>query len=268
MTGINYLDKQLSPVAMRCSFKGCPCRVGCWHLKRAHRVSCNPKFPEDVRRAYAGGPPVLIQKRLEAPLHWKKAQRIGVQFMGDWMDDQVQPQWIDRMIGVMFKAQQHQYFTLTKNPARLVREMPWINNSWGGLPTCVYNGVSITDQEDADRMIPELLRIPGKHWISIEPFLKGPIDLGFTKVVPTPCEAWPNSATEFATFISSEIQWVIIGCESGPNRRPMPLEWAVDVVQQCQAAGVPVWVKQIDLNGKVCHDINLFPEALKVRQLP
>jgi len=40
------------------------------------------------------------------------------------------------------------------------------------------------------------------------------------------------------------------------------------VVEQCKAASVPCYVKQIDLNGKVCHDINLFPKELQVRELP
>jgi protein gp37 len=40
------------------------------------------------------------------------------------------------------------------------------------------------------------------------------------------------------------LQWVIIGGESGPDRRPMELAWLLNIVEQCQAAGVPCFVKQ------------------------
>ena len=48
----------------------------------------------------------------------------------------------------------------------------------------------------------------------------------------------------------------------------MQLEWAVDVVEQCKAAGVPVFVKQIEVNGKVTGDIEQFPVELQIREFP
>ena len=49
------------------------------------------------------------------------------------------------------------------------------------------------------------------------------------------------------------------------NRRPCKIEDMINTVNQCQAAGVKVYVKQIDLNGKVEKDIKKFPQALQVR---
>jgi hypothetical protein len=40
------------------------------------------------------------------------------------------------------------------------------------------------------------------------------------------------------------IDWVIIGGESGPGRRPCEVEWFRSIAEQCRAAGVPVFVKQ------------------------
>jgi len=201
-------------------------------------------------------------ERLDQPLHWRKPRRIGVCFTGDWMDDQVSEKWISDIYVVMMECERiglkHQFFTLTKQSKRLAEvirpRVPLTN---------LYNGVSITDQEDADRMLPELLQIPGKRWISIEPQLSL-IDLqsyimGYQNDI---------DGGHYFRRLDPGIHWIICGAESGPNRRPMPLEWAVDVVEQCQAAGVPAWVKQIDLNGRVCHDINLFPPELRVRQIP
>jgi len=67
---------------------------------------------------------------------------------------------------------------------------------------------------------------------------------------------------------SKRFEWVIVGCESGPKRRPCPIEWIENIVKQCQDAGVSVFVKQIEINGKVSHDMAEWPPALRVRQLP
>jgi len=51
------------------------------------------------------------------------------------------------------------------------------------------------------------------------------------------------------------VSWnpVVIGCESGPSRRPCPDEWLDDVAAQCKDAGVPCFIKQRSVNGKVVH---------------
>lgn len=47
--------------------------------------------------------------------------------------------------------------------------------------------------------------------------------------------------------------WVIAGCESGQKRRPMDIEWARSVRDQCVEAGVPYFVKQMEVDGKIQH---------------
>lgn len=86
-------------------------------------------------------------------------------------------------------------------------------------------------------------------WVSCEPLL-GPIDLHLDNVFEGSCS------------------WIVVGCESGPHRRPCEIEWVEPIVEQCRAAGVPVFVKQLDLNGKCVTDINQFPEHLRIRQVP
>ena len=126
----------------------------------------------------------------------------------------------------------------------------------------LYNGVSICDQEDADRMIPELFRIPGKTWISMEPMLSR-IDASYYLNGGPEMDQYQEWRQTF-----QPPSWVVLGAESGPKRRSCPIEWMIDVVEQCKAAGVPVWVKQMSINGKVCHDITKFPKELQVRQMP
>lgn len=91
-----------------------------------------------------------------------------------------------------------------------------------------------------------------KGWLSAEPLL-GPIDLGLQYIAP---EDMP-------------FEWVVVGCESGPNRRPCKIEWVESIVDQCRAASVPVFVKQICLpNGKFTNKIEEFPKHLQIRQVP
>lgn len=77
---------------------------------------------------------------------------------------------------------------------------------------------------------------------------------------------------DFPTHIShsirknSYISIVILGCESGPKARPCKLEWMQSVVDQCDEAGIPVYVKQIHLNGKLVKDIKQFPLGLRRRE--
>lgn len=89
-------------------------------------------------------------------------------------------------------------------------------------------------------------------WVSCEPLL-GPIDLGLI----------------FQGELAKPVyKWVVVGCESGPNRRPCRIEWVESIVEQCRKAGVPVFVKQLDIGGKCVTDINKFPERLRIRQVP
>ena len=87
------------------------------------------------------------------------------------------------------------------------------------------------------------------YWLSAEPLL-GPIDLLKGR----------NGMPPF--------RWVVVGCESGPRRRPCKIEWVEGIVGQCLAAGVPVFVKQLDIGGKCETDINRFPAHLRIRQVP
>jgi len=59
-----------------------------------------------------------------------------------------------------------------------------------------------------------------------------------------------------------------MGCESGPRRRPCNLDWVRSIRDQCQASGVPLFVKQLDIGGKVVKELDQFPEDFRIREVP
>ena len=42
----------------------------------------------------------------------------------------------------------------------------------------------------------------------------------------------------------SKIQWAIVGGESGPNSRPLDIEWVDEIFDQCEAYNVHFFFKQ------------------------
>ncbi|MGP4114624.1 phage Gp37/Gp68 family protein [Streptomyces sp. 4N509B] len=138
----------------------------------------------------------------------------------------------------------------------------------------VWIGTSVEDQKRADLRVPALLDTPAAvRFLSCEPLL-GPVDL--KRAVSTRGSERGHGLT--ASFVHTGdccrkfhgIDWVIVGGESGHGARPMDIKWAESLVHQCQVADVPVFVKQLGIRagGKQHHDIDSFPEALRVREFP
>jgi protein gp37 len=133
----------------------------------------------------------------------------------------------------------------------------------------VWLGTTVENQEQADKRTPELLKCADLSpvlWLSIEPML-GEIDLG------TCLGAWNFSIPALRHAMNGKrlIEWVVCGCEQGPQHkplRPMNLDWARSLRDQCQAAGVAFFMKQMEVNGRVTDDMNDFPQDLQVREFP
>jgi protein gp37 len=231
---------------------------------------------------------LLHPERLDWPVtRWRKPERIFVNSLSDLFHDEVPDEFIAQMWTVMAATPQHTYQILTKRHARMrsvLRRLAWrtptteeraegvrgsvayiqsdesLNRHLGSpdvLPN-VHVGVSVENQKWADVRIPALLETPAAvRWLSCEPLL-GPVDLDR--------RGWLWDAV---TDTPGGIHWVVAGGESGPGARPMELDWARLLVRQCQAAEVSVFVKQLGIRwGKDHHDINLFPEGLRVREFP
>lgn len=113
----------------------------------------------------------------------------------------------------------------------------------------VWLGTSISTQADADKNIPELLK-----WRDLSPvlFVSAEPLVGAVQFKGPGCDGCygrgENPATGKPCHFCFEIDWTIIGGESGPHARPCRPEWIRSLVAQCRAASVPYFVKQMGSN--------------------
>jgi protein gp37 len=125
------------------------------------------------------------------------------------------------------------WMLLTKRPENVMDQIDKLSY-WSRIPDNVWIGTSVEDQEQADKRIPELCKIPAKvRFLSCEPLL-GPVDLALDGTLPIP---------EY-TAGYLKIDWVIGGGESGPNARPCNVEWAESLLSQCLKFKIPFHWKQ------------------------
>ncbi|WP_438027017.1 DUF5131 family protein [Sorangium sp. So ce233] len=158
----------------------------------------------------------LQPQMLELPLRWKRPQTIFVNSMSDLFHKDVPLEYIRRVFDVMQRAYWHCFQVLTKRSERLAElsgKLPWPENVW--------MGVSVESEKYVFRI--DHLRATGAKvkFLSLEPLL-GPL----------------------ANLDLSQMDWVIVGGESGPKSRAMDPAWVVDIRNQCGQAGVPFFFKQ------------------------
>ena len=142
----------------------------------------------------------------------------------------------------------------------------WISDWLKGVPPSnVWFGVSVEDQKRADERIPELLKIPAAvRFLSVEPLLES---ISFNRI------GSDNSARNILTgkqgwlTTGNHVDWVIVGGESGKGRRDCGVDAITDMARQCQAAGVPCFVKQ-DCAAKPGQQGRIPDEVWSVKQCP
>lgn len=159
----------------------------------------------------------MLPERLSQPLKRKKPTIYFVNSMSDLFQEAVPFSFVDSVFEVISATPRHTYQILTKRAERmreyfLTREVP--ENAW--------LGVSVEDKKYGLPRIPHLQKIQAKtRFLSVEPLLE---DLG--------------------TIDLQNIQWVIVGGESGQKARPMEESWALNVRNQCLEADIKFFFKQ------------------------
>lgn len=153
---------------------------------------------------------------LEEPMQWKKPHNIFVCSMSDLFHKDVPFEFIDKVMHTINKTPQHRYQILTKRAERMAeyfatREIP--QNAW--------LGVTVETQTSKSRI--DILRTLAApiRFLSCEPLLE---DLGILNL--------------------DNIDWVIVGGESGPSARPMKEEWVLSIKEQTDKQNSAFFFKQ------------------------
>lgn len=281
-TSISWTDATWNPIR-GCSRVSEGCR-NCYAERVAARFCGPGEPYEGIARRRAGGPQWtgdvrVISEHLGDPLRWRKPRRVFVNSMSDLFHENLTNEEIAAVFGVMAAAPQHTFQVLTKRARRMREWFEWIEEDHRGdelngdridslatwaadelgdgsegdqerwfervrgliqdahdgfhhdvpwpLPN-VWIGVSVENQAAADERIPDLLATPAAvRFLSCEPLI-GPLDL---------------AAVRGGRAVSS-LDWVIAGCESGPGARTCEASWLRSLRDQCEAAGVPFFLKQ------------------------
>ena len=203
-------------------------------------------------------------------------RRIFSLSLGDWLDYEVPIEWLAEMLDAVRQCQDVVWILCTKRPENFAKRLTEVGKLALDKPGAVFKGTpendfwwwvrnwlrgeqspknvillaSIENQEQAEKRIPELLRIPAAcRGLSLEPLL-GPVLLPLEQELS-----------------GGEISWLIVGGESGPNARPCNVEWIRSLVRQGQAAGAATFVKQF--SGKKSGEQGELPDELfNVKQFP
>jgi protein gp37 len=158
----------------------------------------------------------LHPELLEAPFRWKKSRTIFVNSMSDLFHREVTFPFIAQTFEVMSQALQHRFQILTKRSHRLLQsssKLPWPENIWMGV---TVETADFTFRIDHLRQTDAAVK-----FLSLEPLLGPMYDLDL-----------------------EEIDWVIVGGESGPKARPIEERWVIDIRDQCLEHDVPFFFKQ------------------------
>jgi protein gp37 len=327
-TSIAWTDATWNPVTgCKAVSPGC---ANCFAARLAGtRLAASPRYAglatvNEAGRGVWSGEVRLHPDRLDEPLRWRRPLRVFVCDMADLFHEDVPDDFLLRCFDVMRRCtwaggqncgriggDGHTFQVLTKRAGRMREfcsrlrwdgERVYLGDVGGPhllrLNKGIWLGVSAEDQRWADERIPLLLQTPAAvRFVSAEPLL-GPVDLSAVR--------HQLGAESFATvnvlvekdslnrgYDRPRLDWVIVGGESGPDARPMCLEWARSLVAQCRGAGIPVFVKQLGTNvrGLVRNgldhdriadalgstyrlrdrkggDMSEWPEDLRVREWP
>lgn len=299
-TTIEWTDHSINPIRardLRSGGVGHYCEkisTGCKHcyasrlqprFKLPEFFGANPKYPslpevDDLGRVRVDAHRVVVldESKLAEVLARKKPTRYFWCDMTDLFGSWVPDGWIDRCFATMALTPQHTHQVLTKRTELMAAYLVMIEDErdmqrWGNAAAEIANspcasgriedcdwplpnvwlGTSCENQPTADERIPHLLNCPAAvRFLSCEPLL-GPIDL--EGLLTGECR--------------NGIGWVIVGGESGPHARPMAIQWARDLRDQCQAAGVPFFFKRGSQNNwSDFKNFNSFPSDLQVREFP
>jgi protein gp37 len=214
---IRYRDRETGATVWACVHKSAGC-FNCYAERMALKWSRGRTFTRpnmDRLETFVAD----HELRRLATATGLSGQRVFVGDMTDIFGSWVPDDFLDRLFAVLAARSDVTFQILTKRPEQMLHYLR--SRSWS-LDHC-WLGTSVENQPVAATRLGLLTQCPaGLRFVSAEPLI-GPLDLS----------PWLD-----------ELGWVVAGGESGPNFRPMNLEWLADLVDQCQATSTPIFVKQ------------------------
>lgn len=231
-----------------------------WHGCKKVSEGCKFCYMYRDKERYNQDPTKVLRSKtnFNAPLKWKEPKLIFTCSWSDWFIDE-SDEWRSEAWEIIKATPHHTYQILTKRPERIIDHLP---ADWGeGYPN-VWLGVSVENNDQVHR-IDALDAIQAKtRFISFEPLL-GPLTRG---------------------FVSDQIDWIIIGGESGNETgkyqyRPCELSWIEGLISSYSDyhfSNAKIFVKQLgthlskqmSLKDRHGGDINEWPEHLRIREMP
>jgi protein gp37 len=212
-TTIEWTDATWNPV------------TGCTKISRGCDNCYAERFSERFRgvpgHPFEGGFDLTLRpERIEQPLAWKRPRSIFVNSMSDLFHKEVPRNLLDRVFDVMEQANWHVFQVLTKRSSRL-RTYLADRYHLEAAPSHIWLGASIEDAQRLSRLEHIRQAAARTKFLSLEPLL-GPL----------------------GSLDLTGIDWVIVGGESGPQHRPIEIEWVREIRDQCNAQGVSFFFKQ------------------------
>lgn len=158
--------------------------------------------------------------------HPHNTRRVFIQSMSDLFDLEVPLEWFAEAWGTIVKCRRVNVQIVTKRISAVEKRLAAIG--YDGWPKHVGLMVTVCNQDEFDRDVPRLRALKARRgipWVglSIEPMLG--------QIVMPP--EW-----------LADIDWIIVGGESGAGARPMHPDWARSIRDQCAAAGTAFLYKQ------------------------
>ena len=206
---IEWTDKTWNPIT-GCTKYSAGC-VNCYAEMMSRRLNAM-----GIKKYENGFSLTLHEECLEEPLRWKGSNNVFVCSMSDLFHESVPFSFIDKVMDIIRKTKNNRYQLLTKRAARMAEYF-----STHSIPKNVWLGVTVED-EKAKFRIDYLRDLKASiKFLSCEPLLSnlGDIDL-------------------------KNIDWIIVGGESGPKARPMKEEWVLSIKEKADELGIAFFFKQ------------------------
>jgi protein gp37 len=221
-TSIEWTDATWNPVA-GCTVLTAGC-ANCYAMRMAARLEAmgQKKYRGLTRRsgnrAVWTGKIRLDEDSIAMPVSWKKPRRVFVNSMSDLFHPSVPVEFIKRVWSVMADTPRHTYQILTKRPERMAEVLS--RNGFAVLPN-VWLGTSVEDDRVLQRL-DHLRAVPAAiRFVSFEPLI---------------------GSVALANL--SNIDWVIVGGESGPRARGIEPQWVEEIEAMCRSNGAAFFFKQ------------------------